>query len=271
MSRLLQGGDRPSNDESQEELETRRASVKKILAAGGLVGGSAVPAKWVTPVIDSVILPAHAQTTDTGNGSSDVQLDFGRFAVSLSLDSSGNGGIEVSGTIVDNGQALHDTGDDGFGIMGTLVKPAHAAEMGELIANGKLNLLVTLQVIREFHYKWWDPANPGPFDGPNNERYGSEVVRVDSVVAVPDPGGSWQASFSNITQFNQSTQSFPPEVNYFTYYASFNDTPGGGQQTYIDFPAFPMEISVAFADRPDMVAATGDTMNPYVSPMTFPL
>lgn len=44
--------------------ESRRKLLRK-LAAGG-VAGAALPAAWSKPVIDSVILPAHAQTTGSG-------------------------------------------------------------------------------------------------------------------------------------------------------------------------------------------------------------
>jgi hypothetical protein len=45
--------------------EASRRKLLKNLAAGGVVG-AALPAVWSKPVIDSVILPAHAQTTGPG-------------------------------------------------------------------------------------------------------------------------------------------------------------------------------------------------------------
>lgn len=60
----------PSSDAL--ELERRRKTMRRILAGGGLIAGSqALPEKWAKPVIDSVILPAHAAaspgvTTTTG-------------------------------------------------------------------------------------------------------------------------------------------------------------------------------------------------------------
>lgn len=46
------------------ELERRRRALRGILMGGGVLAGSqAVPGKWMTPVIDSVLLPAHAQAS----------------------------------------------------------------------------------------------------------------------------------------------------------------------------------------------------------------
>ena len=40
---------------------------RKLLGSLAVVGGvSAMPSTWVKPVINSVVLPAHAQTSDTG-------------------------------------------------------------------------------------------------------------------------------------------------------------------------------------------------------------
>jgi hypothetical protein len=49
---------------TNESRDPRRKLLKK-LAAGGVVG-AALPAVWSRPVIDSVLLPAHAQTTGAG-------------------------------------------------------------------------------------------------------------------------------------------------------------------------------------------------------------
>lgn len=42
--------------------ETRRRRLLQLLAVGGVfAGGKMVPETWVKPVIDEVVLPAHAQ------------------------------------------------------------------------------------------------------------------------------------------------------------------------------------------------------------------
>ncbi len=59
----------PSTQSESKPTDPRRDLLKK-LAIGG-VAGAALPAQWSKPVIDSVMLPAHAQTTTgtvTGGG-----------------------------------------------------------------------------------------------------------------------------------------------------------------------------------------------------------
>jgi len=51
-------------------LENRRAAVRKILATGSLTAGAGASANvWKVPLIESVVLPAHAQTTDRSTAS----------------------------------------------------------------------------------------------------------------------------------------------------------------------------------------------------------
>ena len=49
-----------------ESAEQRRRAVNKILLGGGALSGAAVA--WQKPVIESVLLPAHAQTTGIRHG-----------------------------------------------------------------------------------------------------------------------------------------------------------------------------------------------------------
>lgn len=55
---------------SDESVEKRRSAVRKILAAGSVTAGAGA-ATWKTPLVESVILPAHAQTSNPGSGSDD--------------------------------------------------------------------------------------------------------------------------------------------------------------------------------------------------------
>ena len=49
---------------SEKSNEGRRRLIKKLAIGGGVATtASSMPTKWVKPVLDSVILPAHAQTT----------------------------------------------------------------------------------------------------------------------------------------------------------------------------------------------------------------
>lgn len=44
--------------------EEKRDSLRKILVGGGVIGVSQVlPSKWTNAVIQSVVVPAHAQTS----------------------------------------------------------------------------------------------------------------------------------------------------------------------------------------------------------------
>lgn len=44
----------------------RRDAIRKLLIAGGMVSGAgALPESWTKPVIESIVLPAHAQGTAT--------------------------------------------------------------------------------------------------------------------------------------------------------------------------------------------------------------
>ena len=40
-----------------------RRNLLRALSVGGVVGATQLPASWSKPVVDAVVLPAHAQTT----------------------------------------------------------------------------------------------------------------------------------------------------------------------------------------------------------------
>ena len=49
--------------------EDRRSKLKQILTGGGVIaGGAAIPNQWSRAVVESVVLPAHAQTTGIALG-----------------------------------------------------------------------------------------------------------------------------------------------------------------------------------------------------------
>jgi hypothetical protein len=41
----------------------RRNLIKALTLGGGVLSASKIPTAWAAPVVDSVLLPAHAQTT----------------------------------------------------------------------------------------------------------------------------------------------------------------------------------------------------------------
>lgn len=55
-----------SVDEQVNSSEKRRDALRRILVGGGVVGaGSIVPETWTSTVLKSVVLPAHAQTSNS--------------------------------------------------------------------------------------------------------------------------------------------------------------------------------------------------------------
>jgi hypothetical protein len=59
MSKKPEHPDQSAETESTSKNITRRDVIKGVSVAGGAV----VVTKWAKPVVDSVILPAHAQAT----------------------------------------------------------------------------------------------------------------------------------------------------------------------------------------------------------------
>jgi len=55
----------------ESNTQTNRRRLLKTLAVGGgvVVAGKTLPEHWTRPAVDAVALPAHAQTSFTGNGS----------------------------------------------------------------------------------------------------------------------------------------------------------------------------------------------------------
>ncbi|MFT5112664.1 MAG: hypothetical protein ACI8P9_001991 [Parasphingorhabdus sp.] len=59
----------PPGDGNGSNSEDRRSKLKQILAGGGVIaGGTAIPKQWSRAVVESVVLPAHAQTTGISEG-----------------------------------------------------------------------------------------------------------------------------------------------------------------------------------------------------------
>lgn len=52
-----------SNSSTDDKNLGRRKIVKSLVAGGGVIGASSTVDKWAKPVVDSLTLPAHAQTT----------------------------------------------------------------------------------------------------------------------------------------------------------------------------------------------------------------
>ncbi len=51
-------------NKEQEQLESRRKVLKNMLIGGGAIAGAKfLPDKWVQPIVNTVVTPAHAATS----------------------------------------------------------------------------------------------------------------------------------------------------------------------------------------------------------------
>ena len=58
---------------NEQANKARRKLLKSIAAGGGvIVAGKSLPDGWTRPVVDSVMLPAHAQTSPGGGGGTGI-------------------------------------------------------------------------------------------------------------------------------------------------------------------------------------------------------
>ncbi len=65
----------PGTPESNLQSEERRRAVKKIIGGMGVIAGMhALPDKWTRPLVDAVVLPAHAATSPLNSLSDPCQL-----------------------------------------------------------------------------------------------------------------------------------------------------------------------------------------------------
>ena len=72
MSEINKNKSKPQEKLQSEKLKTRRKAVRAIVLGGGAVtGAKGLPSEWSAPLINSVVLPAHAATTDDSGSSGD--------------------------------------------------------------------------------------------------------------------------------------------------------------------------------------------------------
>jgi hypothetical protein len=59
----------PDKKENNKHTKARRELLKAtVIGSGAVIAGKSLPESWSRPVVDSVMLPAHAQTSATGVG-----------------------------------------------------------------------------------------------------------------------------------------------------------------------------------------------------------
>ena len=86
-------------DKLSEETSDRRMAVKKILGgAGVLVGGNALPDRWINPVISTAVIPAHASASASASASACASITF----EAGSDESSEVGNVEINFTTSDD-------------------------------------------------------------------------------------------------------------------------------------------------------------------------
>ncbi|MGH1542669.1 MAG: hypothetical protein ACRBHB_19775 [Arenicella sp.] len=111
--------------------KARRKVLTTFAIGGGVVAASQAPHKWVKPVLNSVILPAHAQTSVTAPsvnqtfntvGAASFTVPDGITSLQISISGGGGGG---------GGAAA---GDGGLGGAGELVNTTLAVTPGQVLS-----------------------------------------------------------------------------------------------------------------------------------------
>lgn len=84
------------DNHSETRSPSRRGTLKR-LAAGGAVAGvaAAAPSRWTRPVVESVVLPVHAQTSATGCIAPEGCYEVGEFGATLYWPGGGPGPFDV--------------------------------------------------------------------------------------------------------------------------------------------------------------------------------
>ena len=74
MSKTKKTSNKPTITCNEDQIKNRRKALKSMLAASGVVAGSqALSSEWARPLVESVVLPAHAQTSEfTGTFDSEM-------------------------------------------------------------------------------------------------------------------------------------------------------------------------------------------------------
>lgn len=119
----LKENSQQQNSNSQEQIKSRRTLLKGAITGGVVAGGSALSTGWHKPIINSVILPAHATTSmPQGDFAAtgiipmallNSPINSVQYALLNSLISPANATHIINGTC----ETDNDSGDDGDGLI----------------------------------------------------------------------------------------------------------------------------------------------------------
>lgn len=117
------------NKPEQRQSEKRRDVLKKAAAVGGVaVVAKAAPGSWTKPVVDSVLLPAHAQTS--------APAALGKITGNWVIGDDAPGGLAgIMGTEVQGSDFLYDDSTD-FSFQALLDPPAAVMVSADVAING---------------------------------------------------------------------------------------------------------------------------------------
>jgi hypothetical protein len=87
--------DKKANDK-EVSVENRRKVLRSLGGAAGVLGAATqVPEKWTRPVVDSVMLPAHAQTSPAPSTTSAPPTTQAPLTATCCIHYTGNGGFNA--------------------------------------------------------------------------------------------------------------------------------------------------------------------------------
>lgn len=122
------------DDHSETRSPSRRRTLKR-LASGGAVAGvvAAAPSRWTRPVVESVVLPVHAQTSATGCIAPEGCYEVGEFGATLYWPGGGPGPFDV--------EIYDGPGCDGSGFFLPMVVASSLEEAEALLSCGPLGAI----------------------------------------------------------------------------------------------------------------------------------
>lgn len=156
----------------------RRKVIKSVAAiGGGLAIGESIPDKWHRPLVDAVLLPAHAQTSNVEGGGSQSSAFGGSVGVTVASNSLGR----------DRSNSLASTLAD------IVVSPAHAHSGTVTVLSGCANLEGNSVSVS--------------LDTSESSTLGGQGQLGEEISLSPNPAGSIRDAFITLTTVTDSNVS----------------------------------------------------------------